>query len=105
MMRDRSTIRVDHDALSDADVSWMADAACHGRTRLFFSTSARGRYAPGTLSADQEAAIAICTTCPVRIDCLAYAFITRQEYGIWGGLTEAQRRQQIRRRRRLEVTA
>jgi WhiB family redox-sensing transcriptional regulator len=34
----------------------------------------------------------ICAQCPVRLDCLAYALRTRQAYGVWGGLTERERR-------------
>lgn len=30
--------------------------------------------------------------CPVREDCLRYALLTSQRYGIWGGLTELERR-------------
>jgi WhiB family redox-sensing transcriptional regulator len=42
--------------------------------------------------ADIEAAKAICATCPVQPECLRYAIETRQEYGIWGGTTEDERR-------------
>lgn len=35
---------------------------------------------------------AICARCPVRPRCAAYALATREPYGIWGGLTEAERR-------------
>jgi WhiB family transcriptional regulator, redox-sensing transcriptional regulator len=41
----------------------------------------------------QLEAIAICTTCPVRDDCLTFAVRTGQQYGIWGG----QPQQMIRR--------
>jgi len=36
----------------------------------------------------QVQAIAICTTCPVRDDCLTFAVRTGQQYGIWGGQPE-----------------
>jgi hypothetical protein len=32
-----------------------------------------------------------CANCPVRIDCLEYA-VTADEWGIWGGLDQGQRR-------------
>lgn len=35
---------------------------------------------------------AICDACPVRRDCLIFALKNGQEYGIWGGATEKQRR-------------
>lgn len=33
-----------------------------------------------------------CVGCPVQPDCLAYALATGDRYGIWGGLTFAERR-------------
>lgn len=38
------------------------------------------------------AAKAICAVCPARTACLDYAIETRQEYGVWGGLDEDERR-------------
>ena len=34
----------------------------------------------------------ICRICPVKSQCLEYAMEIREPYGIWGGLTEAERR-------------
>jgi len=34
----------------------------------------------------------ICATCPVRTPCLGYALRLREPLGIWGGLTESERR-------------
>jgi WhiB family redox-sensing transcriptional regulator len=34
----------------------------------------------------------ICTRCPVRPQCAAHALATREQHGIWGGFTEAERR-------------
>lgn len=39
----------------------------------------------------------ICSTCPVKQDCLTYALIGKEETGIWGGLT-AKERQDLRLR-------
>jgi hypothetical protein len=36
----------------------------------------------------QLEAIAICTTCPARDDCLTFAVRTGQQYGVWGGQPE-----------------
>jgi hypothetical protein len=33
----------------------------------------------------------ICTVCPVREECLAYAIEADEEFGIWGGLNRAER--------------
>lgn len=64
---------------------WQVDAACRGvDPEIFF---------PGP---DEEhrvaAALSVCASCPVRPRCLAFALSREQRYGIWGGLTEKQRR-------------
>jgi len=42
--------------------------------------------------AREAKAKAICAECPVRAECLDYALDIREPHGIWGGLTEAERR-------------
>lgn len=39
----------------------------------------------------------ICTACPVRMECLADALDNRIEFGVWGGMTERERRALLRR--------
>jgi RNA polymerase sigma factor (sigma-70 family) len=41
---------------------------------------------------------AVCTGCPVRTECLADALDNRVEFGVWGGMTERERRALLRRR-------
>ncbi|MGI9021914.1 MAG: WhiB family transcriptional regulator [Acidimicrobiales bacterium] len=68
---------------------WRDEAACRDAdTAVFFPLS------------DDEAgrAKAICATCPVREPCLLFALANREEQGVWGGLTESERRR-LRRRR------
>jgi WhiB family redox-sensing transcriptional regulator len=50
------------------------------------------------VGAAQHKAKAICMGCPVRIDCLADALDGRAEFGVWGGMTERERRTLLRRR-------
>lgn len=40
----------------------------------------------------EEQAKSICANCGVRSECLAYALATKEPYGIWGGLTEVERK-------------
>ena len=40
----------------------------------------------------ERRATAICATCSVRRDCLDYALRIREPHGIWGGLSEVERR-------------
>jgi WhiB family redox-sensing transcriptional regulator len=51
---------------------------------------------------DEEAdeARAVCSDCPVIEVCLEHAITVREKHGVWGGLTERERRRLIRRRRR-----
>ncbi|PWI12619.1 WhiB family transcriptional regulator [Streptomyces sp. Act143] len=48
-------------------------------------------------TAQNEAKI-LCLECPVRLDCLAHALDHREEYGVWGAMTERERRALLRRR-------
>lgn len=36
-------------------------------------------------------AVQACVWCPVRSQCLVYALASRESYGVWGGLTPAER--------------
>jgi WhiB family redox-sensing transcriptional regulator len=48
--------------------------------------------------AAQNRAKVICRACPVRVQCLADALDNRVEFGVWGGMTERERRALLRRR-------
>jgi WhiB family redox-sensing transcriptional regulator len=50
------------------------------------------------VGAAQHKAKTICLSCPVRFDCLADALDSRTEFGVWGGMTERERRTLLRRR-------
>jgi hypothetical protein len=66
-----------------AEQPWMADSAClSSDPELWFSTR----------PTEQAAAKAICASCPVREPCLAYALRIREPHGIWGGMSESERR-------------
>ncbi|MGH3098714.1 MAG: WhiB family transcriptional regulator [Streptosporangiales bacterium] len=51
---------------------------------------------------EQHVAKRVCRHCPVRTECLAYALDHRMEYGVWGGMTERERRALLRRRSDVE---
>ncbi|CAN5810582.1 hypothetical protein BH23ACT5_BH23ACT5_08260 [soil metagenome] len=60
----------------------LASAACRSEpSEVFFSPSLKA----------QAAAKRICSTCPVRWECLFYAIDTRQQFGVWGGLSAEER--------------
>lgn len=71
------------------DTSWHIRGACHGMD----VEDADAVFFP--LPRDHEAiaeAKELCGWCPVRSDCLNYALENVLKEGIWGGLTEAERR-------------
>lgn len=68
---------------------WRDAAACAGMdTELFFPVSPRP---VGAALKRVRAVKETCRDCPVRMDCLEFALVT-QARGIWGGLTEEERR-------------
>jgi WhiB family redox-sensing transcriptional regulator len=71
--------------------AWMALGACVGSGVDFVPKVPR----PGRTSPAEEAAIAVCRTCPVIDECLAFA-LEHGEVGVWGGTTEVQRREMRR---------
>lgn len=54
------------------------------------------KYDPDIWFADDDAttqvAANVCQLCPIRDKCLQWALDTGQKYGVWGGLTEDQRK-------------
>lgn len=48
--------------------------------------------------AAQHEAKVVCQRCPVRVACLADALDNQVEYGVWGGMTERERRSLLKRR-------
>lgn len=48
--------------------------------------------------AAQNRAKTVCGGCPVRVECLADALDNRTEFGVWGGMTERERRALLKRR-------
>ena len=87
---------------SPGTAEWAVEAACRNSDpdALFVQGAAQNR------------AKVICRTCPVRVACLADALDNKVEFGVWGGMTERERRALLRRRpnvtswrRLLEVAA
>ena len=78
--------------------SWRDAAACRDvDPEMFFPVGTTGAALEQT-----AAAKAACATCPVQEQCLSFAVTTNQEYGVWGGLDEDERRDVRRSWRRSE---
>lgn len=56
-------------------------------------------YPPSDSEDASDAAKAVCMVCPVREPCLEHAITAREREGVWGGLSERERRRLLRRRR------
>jgi WhiB family transcriptional regulator, redox-sensing transcriptional regulator len=69
-------------------VDWPSRAACRisDPDTLFVQGAAQNR------------AKAVCLGCVVRTECLADALDNNIEFGVWGGMTERERRALLRRR-------
>jgi WhiB family redox-sensing transcriptional regulator len=77
--------------IRDVVVDWQQDAACvHHREVDFFP--ARGESV--------RDAKAVCACCPVRVQCLDFALRLKVAHGVWGGLSERERRSLRRERHR-----
>lgn len=82
--------------MTPLDRSWQPIALCRGNhSHLFFPPSTAERKEERERR--EERAKSICVICPVRGQCLDYAMVIREPYGIWGGLTETERRQRYAR--------
>lgn len=66
---------------------WTALAKCRGTKDDMFGEAV-----------EQKRARSVCIGCPVRFECLAEALDNRIEWGVWGGLTERERRSLLRQR-------
>ena len=64
---------------------WTLRAKCRGTEDALFPEAS-----------EQKRARAVCAGCPVRPDCLAEALDNRIEWGVWGGMTERERRLLLR---------
>lgn len=71
----------------DMNRTWRLRAACRdGEPQNFFPVGDWDASLPQI-----DAAKAVCILCPVRKDCLEYAYRTNRTRGIWGGLTADER--------------
>ena len=71
--------------------TWQYDALCRQHSSNLF-------FPPATFEKKEDRekreakAKAVCSGCPVKIECLEYAIRTNQDSGVWGGATEDERK-------------
>lgn len=82
----------------EEDGPWHADAVCRrDEAGLFFAPS---KEPTAARLSREDAAKRVCARCPVMIACREHALLQPEPYGVWGGLTAAERRVVLARRRR-----
>jgi WhiB family transcriptional regulator, redox-sensing transcriptional regulator len=75
------------------NTNWRAHSVCKDEDpELFFPI---GNTGPALLQIEE--AKAVCRACPVMERCLQWALESGQEHGVWGGLSEDERRRMRRR--------
>lgn len=72
-------------------IGWQASARCTEVDPEIFFPERGG---------SSRAARAVCNDCSVREECLRYALTNREQFGIWGGTSERERR----KLRKLRIT-
>ncbi|HVL80690.1 MAG TPA: WhiB family transcriptional regulator [Actinomycetota bacterium] len=76
---------------------WQLHAACRGRQDLFFAPDDESETRVERRRREARAKT-ICASCVVRLECLDEAMEQRERFGIWGGMTERERRALVARR-------
>jgi WhiB family redox-sensing transcriptional regulator len=84
------------DAVPVPRSDWYDDAPCVEHTAVFYPGSGKQPVPPPW---DR-----FCADCPVWSECLATALLTREQFGVWGGLQERERDRLSRRLTRGAVT-
>lgn len=80
----------DDDDKNKDSVEWMKKAKCRGLLPSeFYPNDGTG----------VEIVQRICVVCPVRDKCLEHALNNGEQYGVWGGASERERRRILKRRR------
>ena len=70
---------------------WRRDAECRGPNGAWFYPPSRPERREERARREARAKM-ICGMCAVSRQCLDYAIETREQHGVWGGLTELERR-------------
>lgn len=73
--------------IGDGPLAWQQDALCAQTDPEAFFPEKGG---------STREAKAVCQACQVRAECLEYALANDERFGIWGGLSERERRRMRR---------
>lgn len=78
-------------SVQQVEETWHLRAACRGPHNSIFFPPSRMERRPDKRKREQRAK-EICSQCAVQAECRDYAFRIGEQHGIWGGLTEKERR-------------
>ena len=73
---------------------WQQRGLCRAQDSEIFFPPAHFEHKPER-EAREAKAKAICSECPVRIECLTWALDVREPHGVWGGASEGDRKQML----------
>ncbi len=93
-MSRRSAHNLSNGTSADKGADWRHDSICRDEDpELFFAVGTSGA---SLMQIDQ--AKAVCRRCPVQTDCGEWAISRGVADGVWGGMSETEREQEMRRR-------
>jgi len=70
------------EAITATDIAWQEQALCAQTGADFFFPE------PGSSVREAKS---ICGLCEIRSECLEYALLNDERFGVWGGLSEKER--------------
>lgn len=96
--------------LEDGTPSWQGAACKDTDPEIFYGAHVCGTECDGPRGCYEgkgetgrgeriRRAKSVCRDCPIRLGCLRWALKTNQPYGVWGGMTERERKDLARKRR------
>ena len=73
---------------------WQQHGSCRAADSEIFFPPAVFEHKPER-EAREAKAKAICSGCPVRVQCLTWALAVREPHGVWGGASEGDRKRML----------
>lgn len=77
------------------EIVWYHEAACRGPNQQIFYPPVRSERRSDK-RAREERAKQICAGCKVLSECRSHAMSSQEQHGIWGGMTERERKELFR---------
>jgi transcription factor WhiB len=93
---------------ASGNFAWQKDSLCKREKKFVPETKEHVPYAyddfyPPTGKAVTEEVKDMCNRCPVQKECLEFALERPEKYGFWGGMSEKERKEIRRKKRKQQV--